>query len=105
MNLIKLIVIGMGASALTACATTTESGDMASNADEVTTSQNERGEDVQCERIRETGSRFTRRVCTTARQREQMRENARQTQQGTSDFDPGDTSDGSAPGGVIGGPN
>ena len=94
MNLIKLIVIGMGASALTACATTTESGDMASNADEVTTSQNERGEDVQCERIRETGS-----------QREQMRENARQTQQGTSDFDPGDTSDGSAPGGVIGGPN
>ena len=66
---------------LTACATTTGAADnsyvQAREAGTVT-GINEDGERVRCERVRETGSRFTQRICHTEREWEQIEENARQ---------------------------
>lgn len=65
--------------ALAACATTADDGARRVAQDEGrVTGINEDGERVRCERIRETGSRFTERVCRTEREWELIEENARQ---------------------------
>lgn len=61
---------------------------------------NEDGERVRCERIRETGSRFTERVCRTEREWELIEENARQAAQDSQDRWPRDC--GPEPGGAPG---
>ncbi|MEN0653913.1 MULTISPECIES: hypothetical protein [Hyphobacterium] len=71
----------IAALALTACATTAEqstSAYQAAREEGRVTGINEDGERVRCERIRETGSRFTERVCRTEREWELIEENARQ---------------------------
>ena len=72
----------MAVFALSACATTT--GDTTYQAEQDAgrvTGINEDGERVRCERVRETGSRFTQRVCHTEHEWELIEENARQAAQ------------------------
>jgi hypothetical protein len=68
--------------ALAACAATTggDARQMAQDSGRVT-GINEDGERVRCERIRETGSRFTERVCHTEHEWELIEENARRAAQ------------------------
>jgi hypothetical protein len=68
--------------ALAACATTTgdDARQVAQDNGRVT-GINEDGERVRCERIRETGSRFTQRVCHTEHEWELIEENARRAAQ------------------------
>lgn len=69
---------------LAACATTSDGGNTAqreAREEGTVTGVNEDGDRVRCERIRETGSRFTERVCRTERDWELIEENARQAAQ------------------------
>ena len=72
------------AAAVAGCATTAQDGDNAyrqARTESRVTGINEDGERVRCERVRETGSRFTERVCHTEREWELIEENARQAAQ------------------------
>ena len=72
----------MAVFALSACATTTGGATYQAEQDAGrVTGINEDGERVRCERVRETGSRFTQRVCHTEHEWELIEENARQAAQ------------------------
>ena len=78
------VLILAGGLLVAACATTTDSDGTAyrqAREEGTVTGVNEDGARVRCERIRETGSRFTQRVCHTEREWEQIEENARQAAQ------------------------
>lgn len=88
------------AAAVCACATTSEDGPSAYQQarDEGTvTGINEDGDRVRCERIRQTGSRFTERVCRTESEWERIEDAARQAAQDSQDRWPRDC--GPEPGG------
>lgn len=72
-------MIVIAAALCAACATTSDyTARQRDLAEARVTGINEDGERVRCERIRETGSRFTERVCRTEREWELIEENARQ---------------------------
>ena len=78
---------------LAACATTSDGGNTVqreAREEGTVAGVNEDGERVRCERIRETGSRFTERVCRTERDWELIEENARQAAQDSHGRYPGD---------------
>lgn len=97
------IVILAGGFLLAACATTNDGGDASyrqAREEGTVAGVNEDGERVRCERIRETGSRFTERVCRTEREWEIVEENARQAAQDSQGRYTEDT--GPQPGGMGG---
>lgn len=88
---------------LSACATTSEGDDSAyrqAREDGTVSGVNEDGERVRCERVRETGTRFTTRVCHTEREWERIEDAARQASQDSQGRYTEDT--GPAPGGGPG---
>ena len=83
----RLVILAAGL-LVAACATTTDTGDTSyrqAREEGTVTGVNEDGERVRCERIRETGSRFTERVCRTEREWELIEENARRAAQDSHD--------------------
>ncbi|MBI1234949.1 MAG: hypothetical protein GC208_10650 [Alphaproteobacteria bacterium] len=77
-------IVVLAAGLLVAACATTEGGDTSyqqAREEGTVTGVNEDGDRVRCERIRETGSRFTERVCRTEREWELIEENARQAAQ------------------------
>lgn len=88
----RIVILAAGL-LVAACATTTDTEDTAyrqAREEGTVTGVNENGDRVRCERIRETGSRFTERVCRTEREWELIEENARQAAQDSHSRYPGD---------------